>query len=78
MGGKELRRELAVRRIWEGVIATVVGGLILWSVTSSMSQPASHDRTDGSRSGSCHSARSYAQWPRARRINAQAKPLHRK
>ena len=40
MGGKDLRRERAVRRIWEGVTATVVGGLILWSVTSSMSQPA--------------------------------------
>ena len=39
MGVKDLRRERAVRRIWESVIATVVGGLILWSVTSSMSQP---------------------------------------
>ena len=40
MGAKDLRRELAMRRIWEGVIATVLGGLILWSVTSSMSRPA--------------------------------------
>jgi hypothetical protein len=40
MGAKELRRELAVRRIWESVIATVMGGLILWSVTSSKPQPA--------------------------------------
>ena len=29
-----------MRRIWESVIATVMGGLILWSVTSSKSQPA--------------------------------------
>ena len=29
-----------MRRIWESVIASVTGGLILWSVTSSMSQPA--------------------------------------
>ena len=39
MGAKDLRRELAVRRFWEGVIGTVVGGLILWLVTGSMSQP---------------------------------------
>lgn len=36
MGVKELRRELAVRRVGEGVVATVVGGLILWSLTSAM------------------------------------------
>ena len=40
VGAKDLRRELAVRRFWEGVIGTVVGGLILWLVTGSMSQPA--------------------------------------
>ena len=39
MSVKELRRERAVRRIWESVTATVASGLILWSVTSSMSQP---------------------------------------
>jgi hypothetical protein len=39
MGVKDLRRELAVRRIWESVIATVLGGLIVWSVTSSTSRP---------------------------------------
>jgi hypothetical protein len=38
MGAKDLPGELAVRRIWEGATATVVGGLILWSVTGSMSQ----------------------------------------
>jgi hypothetical protein len=32
-------REYAARRIWEGVIATVVGGLIVWFVTSTMSRP---------------------------------------
>jgi hypothetical protein len=40
MAARDLRREIALRRILEGVIATVTGGLILWSVTSSMSQPA--------------------------------------
>ena len=40
MDSEDLRKELAVRRIWEGVVATVVGGLILWSVTSSMSRSA--------------------------------------
>ena len=40
MGAKDLRRDLAVRRFWEGVIGTVVGGLILWSVTGLISQPA--------------------------------------
>lgn len=40
MGAKALRRELAVRRIWESATATVVGGLILWLVTSSKSPPA--------------------------------------
>lgn len=39
MGVKEVRRELAVRRICESATASVVGGLILWSVTSSMSRP---------------------------------------
>ena len=39
MGVKEARRHLAVRRIWESVTATVASGLILWAVTSSMSQP---------------------------------------
>lgn len=29
-----------MRRIWESVIASVTGGLILWSVTSSVSRPA--------------------------------------
>ena len=41
MGARDLRRERAVRRICEGVVATVAGGLIVWSVTSSMSQPPS-------------------------------------
>jgi hypothetical protein len=40
MGGRELRRKLAVRRIWESVFATVLGGLIVGSMTSSMSRPA--------------------------------------
>jgi hypothetical protein len=40
MGAKELRRERAARRIVESAIATVLGGLILWSMTSSMSQPS--------------------------------------
>ena len=40
MGVRDVRRERAVRRICEGATATVVGGLILWSLTSSMSQPA--------------------------------------
>ena len=40
MVARDLRREVELRRILEGVIATVTGGLILWSVTSSMSQPA--------------------------------------
>jgi hypothetical protein len=39
VGAKELRRELAVRRFWEGVTGTVVGGLVVWSVTGLMSQP---------------------------------------
>ena len=41
---RDRRRELALRRILEGVIATVAGGLILWSVTNSMSQPAPQAR----------------------------------
>jgi hypothetical protein len=41
MGIRELRRERAVRRIWESVFATVTGGLIVWSVTSSLSLPSS-------------------------------------
>ncbi len=46
MGVKEVRRALAVRRIFESAIASVVGGLILWTVTSSMSRPAaSPERT---------------------------------
>jgi len=40
MAAEELQRELTGRRIGEGIAATVVGGLILWSLTSSMSQPA--------------------------------------
>jgi hypothetical protein len=40
MGAIDSPRESAVRRIWEGIIATLVGGLILWFVTSSISQPA--------------------------------------
>lgn len=39
MGARDLRRKLAARRILESAIATVLGGLILWSVTSSMSRP---------------------------------------
>ena len=39
VGAKDLRRELAVRRILESVATTVLGGVILWSVTGSMSQP---------------------------------------
>jgi hypothetical protein len=39
MAARDARRELALRRILEGVIVTVTSGLILWSVTSSMSQP---------------------------------------
>jgi hypothetical protein len=41
MGLKAVRRVRAMRRIWESVIATVMGGLILWSMTSSLSHPAS-------------------------------------
>jgi hypothetical protein len=40
MSATDLPRELALRRIWESVIASVLGGFILWSVTSSMSRPA--------------------------------------
>jgi hypothetical protein len=40
MGGRELRRKRTVRRIWESVTATVLGGLIVGSMTSSMSRPA--------------------------------------
>jgi hypothetical protein len=40
MGVRDVRRERAARRICEGATATVVGGLILWSLTSSMSRPA--------------------------------------
>jgi hypothetical protein len=40
MGLKGVRRVRAMRRIWESVIASVTGGLILWSMTSSLSQPA--------------------------------------
>ena len=39
MGTRELRRQRAVRRIWESVIATVLGGLIVGSMTSSTSRP---------------------------------------
>ena len=39
MGAKDLRRERAVRRICESIATTVLGGVILWSVTGSMSQP---------------------------------------
>ena len=46
MGLKDVRRVRAMRRIWESVIATVTGGLILWSMTSSLSQPdAANGRT---------------------------------
>ena len=40
MGGRELRRQRAMRRIWESVIATVLGGLIVGSMTTSMLRPA--------------------------------------
>jgi hypothetical protein len=40
MGGRELRRQRTMRRIWESVIATVLGGLIVGSMTSSTSRPA--------------------------------------
>ena len=40
MGAENLPGEFGVRRIWEGTVATVVGGLVLWLVTSSTSQPA--------------------------------------
>jgi hypothetical protein len=40
MGARELRRERTLRRIWESVVATVLGGLIVWSLTSSKLQPA--------------------------------------
>ena len=39
MGAKDAQKAQAVGRIWESVIASVTGGLILWSVTSSSSQP---------------------------------------
>ena len=39
-GRQRFAKRSSLRRILEGVIATVTGGLILWSVTSSMSQPA--------------------------------------
>ena len=39
MSARELRRKRAVRRIWESVIATVLGGLIVGSMTSSASRP---------------------------------------
>ncbi len=38
MSATDVPRDRAVRRIGEGVVATVLGGLILWSVTSSMSR----------------------------------------
>jgi hypothetical protein len=41
MGVREVRRARAVRRIGESAIATVVGGMILWSLTSSMSHSTS-------------------------------------
>ena len=40
MGARELRRQRTVRRIWESVIATVLGGLIVGSMTSSTPRPA--------------------------------------
>ena len=40
MGAEELRREPAVRRIWESATASVMGGLIVWWVTSLISRPA--------------------------------------
>lgn len=40
MGVKEKRKAIALRRIWESVIASVTGGLILWSLTSSLSRSA--------------------------------------
>jgi len=40
MSVQDLRKERAVRRIWESVTATVASGLILWFVTSSLSQSA--------------------------------------
>jgi hypothetical protein len=38
---KELRRKAAMRRMLEGTVATLTGGLILWLVTIPLSQPAS-------------------------------------
>ena len=47
MGATDSPRETAIWRIWEGIIATVAGGLILWFVTSLMSQPVrTTERTD--------------------------------
>lgn len=40
MGIKELRRQRTVRRIWESVIATVLGGLIVGTMTSLTLRPA--------------------------------------
>jgi hypothetical protein len=45
MGIKQKRRELAVRRIWESVIATVLGGMILWTMTKTMSEPPAATKT---------------------------------
>ncbi|MEN6458772.1 MAG: hypothetical protein ABFC63_07555 [Thermoguttaceae bacterium] len=46
MGVREARRGQTIRRVWESVAASVASGLILWSVTGSMSRsgPAT-DRT---------------------------------
>jgi hypothetical protein len=40
MGAKDVRSAAAMRRILEGTVTTLTGGLILWSVTGSMSRPA--------------------------------------
>jgi hypothetical protein len=40
MRDADLRKGLVMGRIWESVIATVVGGLIVWSVTGTMSPPS--------------------------------------
>jgi hypothetical protein len=43
---REARRERALRRIAEGALATVLGGLILWFFTTSLSQSSSPPRIE--------------------------------
>jgi hypothetical protein len=45
MGIKQKRRELALKRIWESVVASVLGGMILWTLTRTMSEPPAPTKT---------------------------------